>query len=92
MAAVPGDPATVAAVTVLAALPDPVRAQVQFARATVAAPGAPGQVTLGLTEDREVRWGAPDRTAEKGAVLVALLTQTGRVYDVSSPDLPTVRR
>jgi cell division protein FtsQ len=87
-----GAPATAAAVAVLTTLPDAVRTQVQTVRATVAVPGAPGQVTLGLTDDREVRWGAADRATEKGAVLVALLTQPGRVYDVTSPDLPTVRR
>jgi cell division protein FtsQ len=91
-AAASGAPATVAAVAVLTALPDAVRTQVETVRATIAVPGAPGQVTLGLTQDREVRWGDPDRAAEKGAVLVALLTQPGHVYDVTSPDLPTVRR
>jgi cell division protein FtsQ len=92
MPAAPGNPATLAAVAVLSALPDAVRPQVQTVRATLAVAGAPGQVTLGLTEGREVRWGTPDRAAEKGAVLVALLTQPGHVYDVTSPDLPTVRR
>ena len=43
-----------------------------------------------LVDDREVRWGTVDRAAEKARVLVPLLTQQGRVYDVSSPDLPTV--
>jgi cell division protein FtsQ len=87
-----GDPATLAAVAVLTALPDAVRAQVESVSATVAVPGAPGQVTLRLDGGREVRWGAADRASEKAAVLVALLTQPGHVYDVTSPDLPTVRR
>jgi cell division protein FtsQ len=85
-------PATVAAVAVLAALPDALRTQVETVRATVAVAGAPGQVTLGLSGNREVHWGDADRVAEKAAVLVALLTQPGQVYDVTSPDLPTVRR
>ncbi|GAA0907939.1 cell division protein FtsQ/DivIB [Pseudonocardia zijingensis] len=88
----PGDPATLAAVEVLGSLPDDLRAQVETAGAAVAAPGAPGQVTLRLVEDREVRWGTPDRAAEKAAVLAALLTEPGTVFDVSSPDLPTIRR
>lgn len=87
-----GDPATVAAVAVLTALPDAVRAQVETVGATVASPGAPGQVTLRLSEGKEIRWGTPDRAAEKVIALTALLTQPGTVYDVSSPDLPTIRR
>jgi cell division protein FtsQ len=87
-----GDPATLAAVAVLGALPDGLRTQVETVRATVAAPGAPGQVTLGLSGGREVRWGDQNQAADKAAVLVALLTQHGRVFDVTSPALPTVRR
>ena len=55
-----------------------------------APPGAP-QVTLGLTDDREVRWGGPERGEEKAGVLLPLLGQTGHRYDVSSPELPTIR-
>jgi cell division protein FtsQ len=90
------DPATMAAVAVLAALPEPVRAQVLTVevadRSAAADPGhgAP-QVVLGLTEDREIRWGSADRGAEKAAVLVPLLEQTGHRFDVSSPELPTIR-
>ncbi|OLT22292.1 hypothetical protein BJF78_07910 [Pseudonocardia sp. CNS-139] len=72
--------------------PAAVRPEVESVRATVAVPGAPAQVTIGLRGGREVRWGTPERAAEKGAVLVALLTQPGHVYDVTSPDLPTIRR
>ena len=60
----------------------------------------------GVAGDQAVRWeGAfdhrrrsdhavvtEDRAAEKAAVLVPLLTQPGRVFDVTSPDLPTIRR
>jgi cell division protein FtsQ len=81
----PQDPATIAAITVLRDLTDPLRAQV----ATVAVAGT--QVTLGLVGDRSVRWGDPGRSADKIAVLGPLLGQPGSVYDVSSPDLPTVR-
>lgn len=87
-----GDPATLAAVAVLASLPDALRAQVETAGASVVAPGAPGQVTLRLADGNEVRWGTPERAEEKAAALTALLTQPGTVYDVTSPDLPTIRR
>ena len=71
--------------TQIFALTEPLRAQV----ATVAVAGT--QVTLGLVDDRSVRWGDPERSADKIAVLGPLLGQPGSVYDVSSPDLPTVR-
>jgi cell division protein FtsQ len=87
-----GDPATLAAVAVLTSLPEALRVQVETAGAAVVAPGAPGQVTLGLTDGKEVRWGTPERAEEKAAALAALLTQPGTVYDVTSPDLPTIRR
>jgi cell division protein FtsQ len=87
-----GDPGTIAAVSVLTALPEAVRTRVETVGATVSSPGAPGQVTLHLTGDKEVRWGAADRAGEKGAALTALLTQPGTIYDVTSPDLPTIRR
>jgi cell division protein FtsQ len=87
-----GDPATLAAVAVLTSLPEALRAQVETAGAAVLAPGAPGQVTLGLTDGKEVRWGTPERAEEKAVALAALLTQPGTVYDVTSPDLPTIRR
>lgn len=87
-----GDPATLAAVAVLTSLPDGLRAQVETAGASVVAPGAPGQVTLRMAEGKEVRWGTPDRGEEKAVALAALLTQPGTVYDVTSPDLPTIRR
>jgi cell division protein FtsQ len=88
----PADPATAAAVAVLAALPDAVRGQVLTASSSVAAAGGPAQVVLGLTDSREVHWGSAERTTEKAAVLVPLLSQPGRTYDVTSPDLPTIIR
>jgi cell division protein FtsQ len=87
-----GDPATLAAVAVLTSLPDALRSQVETAGASVVVPGAPGQVTLRLAGNKEVRWGAPERAGEKAVALTALLTQPGTVYDVTSPDLPTIRR
>jgi cell division protein FtsQ len=48
-------------------------------------------ITLTLADGRVVIWGTTDRTDEKAEKLSALLTQPGKVYDVSSPDLPTVK-
>lgn len=79
------EPVMEAAIKVLTGLPQPLRDQVR----TVAA-SSPVDVTLLLTEGREVRWGAPDQGERKAAVLGALLTQPGDVYDVTSPDLPTI--
>jgi cell division protein FtsQ len=88
----PDDASTRAAISVLAAVPDALRSQLLTVDATDTAPEAPGQVTLGLTGDRQVRWGSPDRSPEKAAVLMPLLTQPGHVFDVTSPDLPTITR
>jgi cell division protein FtsQ len=88
----PADPATLAGVAVLAALPGQVRDQILTVTAAAGPGGGPGQVTLGLTEQREVRWGIAERSADKAAVLGPLLTQPGHLYDVTSPDLPTIKR
>ncbi|MHC9296907.1 cell division protein FtsQ/DivIB [Mycobacterium sp. LTG2003] len=82
----PSDPATQAALEVMLALPPEVAAQV----GRVAAPSV-ASITLTLTDGRVVVWGTTDRTKEKALKLAALLTQPGRTYDVSSPDLPTVK-
>lgn len=88
----PGDPSTRDALAALAALPEDLLAQVLTVDVAMAGVGVPGQVAFGLTGDRQVRWGTAERSAEKAAVLGPLLTEPGRVYDVASPDLPTVRR
>lgn len=82
----PSDPATEAALQVMLALPPEVAAQV----GRVAAPSV-ASITLTLVDGRVVVWGTNDRTDEKALKLAALLTQPGRTYDVSSPDLPTVK-
>jgi cell division protein FtsQ len=82
----PSDPPTRAALEVMTALRPEVVAQVS----RVAAPSL-ASVTLTLTDGRTVVWGTTDRTEEKAEKLAALLTQPGHVYDVSSPDLPTVK-
>jgi cell division protein FtsQ len=82
----PSDPPTKAALQVLTALRPEVFSQVS----RVAAPSVAG-ITLTLNDGREVIWGTTDRTEEKALKLGALLTQPGTTYDVSSPDLPTVK-
>jgi cell division protein FtsQ len=82
----PSDPPTKAALQVMTSLRPKVAAQV----ARIAAPSV-AAITLQLTDGRQVVWGTTDRTEEKAVKLAALLTQPGRTYDVSSPDLPTVK-
>jgi cell division protein FtsQ len=85
-APVPGDASTVAAVRVLGALPPDLRRRVTEVRANGAF-----DVELTLGGDTTVRWGGDTENARKAAVLRALLTRPGSVYDVSSPDLAVVR-
>jgi cell division protein FtsQ len=80
------DPRTQAVVRVLVALPSQLRTQVR----TVSA-ATPGSVELALADGKTIRWGDADDSARKAAVLGALMTRPGKVYDVSSPDLPTIR-
>lgn len=82
----PEDPPTMAALEVMTALNPAVVSQVS----RIAAPSV-ASLALTLTDGRTVMWGTTDRTDEKAEKLAALLTQPGRVYDVSSPDLPTVK-
>jgi cell division protein FtsQ len=82
----PSDDPTKAALQVLLALRPEVSGQVT----RIAAPSV-ASITLTLVDGREVIWGTTDRTEEKALKLGALLTQPGRTYDVSSPDLPTVK-
>jgi cell division protein FtsQ len=82
----PSDPATKAALQVLTAL----RPEVAGLVGRIAAPSV-ASITLNLNDGRVVIWGTTDRTDEKAEKLAALLTQPGRTYDVSSPDLPTVK-
>jgi cell division protein FtsQ len=82
----PADAPTKAALEVLTSLRPDVASQV----GRVAAPSV-ASITLTLTDGRVVVWGTNDRTDEKAEKLGALLTQPGHTYDVSSPDLPTVK-
>ncbi len=82
----PSDAPTKAALQVMTALRPEVAGQV----GRIAAPSV-AAITLTLTDGRVVVWGTTDRTEEKALKLAALLTQPGQTYDVSSPDLPTVK-
>jgi cell division protein FtsQ len=81
----PADQRTRAVVGVLRALPRQLRAIVVTATAKT-----PGSVTLGLTGKRTINWGSVADSAHKAEVLAALMTRPGKVYDVSSPQLPTI--
>jgi cell division protein FtsQ len=80
------DHATQAALQVLAALPESIRVQVS----EVAAPTI-SSVSVTLVDGRVVVWGGVDASERKSAVVSVLLTQPGRIFDVSSPQLPTVK-
>jgi cell division protein FtsQ len=84
----PGDPATMAALSAVAALPPAVRTQVTV----VAATGA-GEIAVSLKDGTEVRWGSAERAQAKASALAGLLQQiaAGRLdpaatIDVSTPD------
>lgn len=79
-------PATSAALGVLNALPEQVRGEVTAVQAE-----KPDSVWLQLTDDRVVEWGATEETGRKARILQPLLTRPGKVYDVTTPELPTVR-
>lgn len=81
----PDDPRTQAVVKVLGSLPVQLRPRVIAIGAQT-----PGGVQLAIAGGKTVVWGDADNAARKAAVLAALLTQPGKVYDVSAPDLPTI--
>lgn len=84
-AARPDDPSTRAAVAILAAIPQQLRAAVVTVTAKT-----PGSVELTLADGRLVKWGSADKSPRKAAVLAPLLTRPGKTYDVTTPDFPTV--
>ncbi|NLG54717.1 MAG: FtsQ-type POTRA domain-containing protein [Rhodococcus sp.] len=81
-----GDPATAAALEILQAMPQQLREQVAEIIAT-----SISDVAMTMHDGRMLMWGGVDHSSRKGAVALPLLTQPGQIYDVSSPDLPTVR-
>lgn len=80
----PEDPATRAALKVLAALTPELRAAV----AGVAAP-SPNRIRLQLADGRVIVWGDADRGAAKATVATALLGTDATTIDVSVPDVAT---
>ncbi|MGW5260166.1 cell division protein FtsQ/DivIB [Microbispora sp. NPDC004025] len=80
------DPATRAGLTVLRALPESVLERLRELRVP-----SPRSITLKLTDGRTVVWGDAGRSAQKGRVLLAALAKPGTSYDVSSPQVVTVR-
>lgn len=80
------DPATVAAVRVLAALTPPLRRQL----VKLSAP-TPVRIQLKLAKDRTVVWGDAEDNDKKARVATALLARPGSVIDVSAPEVVTVR-
>jgi cell division protein FtsQ len=81
----PDNPATRAAVTVLGAIPEQLKAKVTQITARTA-----GDVRMTLSDGRTIKWGNARNNQRKAAVLAPLLTRPGTVYDVASPDFPTV--
>lgn len=49
-------------------------------------------VVLRLAGGARVVWGSPEAGARKARVLAALVRRPARVYDVSAPDAPAIRR
>jgi cell division protein FtsQ len=83
----PNDLATQAAFAVLAAMPKQLRPILVNISAQT-----PGSVTFSLSNGKTVIWGDSADAGHKAAVLAALLTQPGKTYDVSAPDLPTISK
>ena len=73
------------AVTVVAALPREVSVLVDHVELR-----SIDQIDLVLRDERVVRWGSADASKEKGDVVLTLLAQQGKTYDVSVPGQPTV--
>jgi cell division protein FtsQ len=72
-----------AVATVAADLPASVRAKVASIQAL-----DPNAITVLLTDQRVVRWGSADRSADKARILPALLSQPGTQIDLTDPDQP----
>ncbi|HUR05194.1 MAG TPA: FtsQ-type POTRA domain-containing protein [Nonomuraea sp.] len=81
-----GDPTTMAALQVIQSLPDDLAAKVRLVRAS-----SPEGVSLELSDGRSVVWGGSDRGADKARILASLLRRKADVYDVSSPDVVTLK-
>lgn len=82
--------AVLAAATVLDTIGQPGREALRSVLVSVSAATA-FDIQLALTEERTARWGSAAESDRKASVLAVLLSQPGTVYDVASPDLPTIR-
>ncbi|MGQ4600476.1 FtsQ-type POTRA domain-containing protein [Nocardia sp. R6R-6] len=80
------DPVTGAAVSVLAIAPPALAVQVDEVVAR-----SISDISLKLKDGRTVLWGGTADSERKSAVVVPLLTRPGTVFDVSSPNLVTVK-
>ncbi|WP_330182003.1 FtsQ-type POTRA domain-containing protein [Nocardia sp. NBC_01503] len=78
------DPATRAAVAVMAVVPPSLGVGQVVARSV-------SDIALELRDGRTVLWGGTGDSQKKAAVVGPLLTQPGNVFDVSSPNLVTVK-
>ncbi|RKT86089.1 cell division protein FtsQ [Saccharopolyspora antimicrobica] len=79
------DPATKAGMRVLTSVPEPVRGEI-----TAVLAENPNDIRLLLKGDRQIEWGSQEDAEKKAAIIPALLTRPGKVYDVTTPALPTV--
>jgi cell division protein FtsQ len=82
----PTDPATLAALRVVAALTPQLRAVL----AEIHAP-SPTRISLALVDGRTIVWGDADSSDRKAAVATVLLAEDATTIDVSVPDIATVR-
>ncbi|MEJ3747720.1 FtsQ-type POTRA domain-containing protein [Actinomycetes bacterium KLBMP 9797] len=82
----PEDPATRAALRVLAALTDQLRGQLS----AVSVEGL-ARIKLELAKGRTVVWGDSSESDTKAKVATALLNRKGDTIDVSAPDVVTIR-
>jgi cell division protein FtsQ len=80
------DPVTKSAVSVLAVLPPALSIQVGEVVAR-----SISDISLNLRDGRTVVWGGTNDAERKAAVVLPLLTRDGTVFDVSSPNLVTVK-
>ncbi|MEU1999169.1 FtsQ-type POTRA domain-containing protein [Nocardia gamkensis] len=80
------DPVTAAAVAILAIVPPALAVQVSEVAAR-----SISDISLNLKDGRTVLWGGSNDAERKAAVVLPLLTRPGTVFDVSSPNLVTVK-
>ncbi|MEU8270412.1 FtsQ-type POTRA domain-containing protein [Sphaerisporangium sp. NPDC049002] len=80
------DPATKAALAVAGGLPGDLARRVEMVRAV-----SPDDVSLRLADGRTIVWGGAERTRDKARIALTLLQRPADSYDVSSPDVVTVK-